>query len=75
MTAKRHSPTLWRMKNFPILAKLIIAGSLFALNTFAQQEKYPLHPDSEKQVGVPRGKVTQAKFCLLYTSPSPRDRG
>ena len=57
------------MKNFPTLAKLIIAGSLFALNTFAQQEKYPIHPDSEKQAGVPSGKVTQAKFTESRVYP------
>ena len=51
------------MKAIFFLAKLIIAGSMFAPIAFSQQEQYPVHPDSKKQAGVPSGKVTQAKFA------------
>ncbi|MBT5311059.1 MAG: gluconolactonase, partial [Verrucomicrobia bacterium] len=36
---------------------------MFAPIAFSQQEQYSVHPDSKKQAGVPRGKVTQAKFA------------
>ena len=63
VTAKLGSPNLRRVKTISFLAKLIIAGSLFAPSAFSQQEQYPVHPDSKKQAGVPSGKVTQAKFA------------
>ena len=63
MTAKRNSPSLRRVKTGALLAKLIIAVSLLAPDALAQQEQYPVHPDSKKQAGVPSGKVTHAKFA------------
>ena len=58
VTAKLGSPTLRQVKTISFLAKLIIAGSLFAPSAFSQQEQYPVLPDSKKQAGVPSGKVT-----------------
>jgi len=63
VTAKRNSPSLRRVKTGALLAKLIIAVSLLAPDALAQQEQYPVHPDSKKQAGVPSGKVTHAKFA------------
>ena len=53
VTAKRRSLTLRGVKTVSPLAKLIIAGSLFAPSAFAQLKQHP----------VPSGKVTQAKFA------------
>ena len=69
MTVNRNSPTLRRVKTISFLAKLSIAGSLFAPSAFSQQEQYPVHPDSKKQTGVPSGKVTQAKFAASTVYP------
>ena len=37
------------------------------------QENYKLGPDSEKQVGVPQGKVTQSKFKSTIFPGTVRD--
>ena len=63
VTVKLSSPSLCGVKTISFLAKLVIAGSMFAPIAFSQQEQYSVHPDSKKQAGVPRGKVTQAKFA------------
>jgi hypothetical protein len=36
----------------------VAAALLMAGVPLAAQEKYPLGPDSQRQAGVPRGKVT-----------------
>ena len=63
VTAKLGSPRLPRVKTISFLAKLSLAGSLFAPSACSQQEQYPVLPDSKKQAGGPSGKVTQAKFA------------
>ena len=63
VTVERPSPSLSRVNTVSTLAKLIVAVSLISPSTFAQQDQFPIHPDSKKQPGVPGGKVTQAKFA------------
>ena len=63
VTVERPSPSLSRVNTVSTLAKLIVAVSLISPSTFAQQDQFPIHPDSKKHLGVPGGKVTQAKFA------------
>ncbi len=50
------------------LIGLLLATGLFAACCSAQ-ESYPIHPDSQRKEGVPRGKVTSHRFADSHVFP------
>ena len=53
---------------------LLGSGNLFAYNEFVK-DGYIQAEDTSGPPPVPQGAVEEVYICLLYTSPSPRDRG
>ena len=57
------------MDNMRILSILLV--TLFTFNVFAQDTEEGMYDPAAKKI---LDKVSQKYNCLLYTSPSPRDR-
>jgi hypothetical protein len=47
------------MKTYPLALVTYLVAALFAAPLFANDDAYKLGPDSQRQDGVPQGKVTK----------------
>ena len=61
------------------MANALINGILASDKTILSEDLYIFHNKENSQYKLDRckfiksGEISRSKFCLLYTSPSPRD--
>ena len=54
----------------------IVTGTLPPMTEATWDEAFDLYKQTPQYLKINQGmSLTDFKFCLLYTSPSPRDRG
>src|SRR3569832_754423 len=68
-----HSTRLRGAKRFPMLIRTVVAACCLLLAGVASAEDYKLGPDSQRQEGVPQGKITQHNWTSKIFPGTTRD--